>query len=115
MNQVEFHIPPPADFLPKPVFCPKRGILSFFNKGDISSDKCIAACFCKSRPKLKILVFIRSKVVVKNAADPPAFLITVAVYKIIIAFLFENRIKTFIKAITNFFIYQVKMTGVFFE
>ncbi len=113
MDQVKFNIPASSYFLPVFLRIIKNYIFAFLNQRNVGRDKSIAARLTKIYPKIHIFIFPRSLVIIKDSTYSSALIISMSVYKIIIAIFFKCRIKAGIKFITYIFINPMKMNRVF--
>ena len=75
----------------------------------------ISICLLKCQQVLNTGFIFPAKVIIKYTAYAPAFFIAVPVYKVVIAFFFECRIKGGIKCIAGILIDLMKMFRIFFK
>src|SRR6187402_1321294 len=88
---------------------------SLFYNRYIGLYKCIAACFPKVHPKIYILSFICPLIIVKYSTNTTSLLITMPVYKILIAFFFKFWIEVSIILVANILIGLMEMLRIFFK
>src|SRR5215203_5878660 len=113
MHQVKFYVTATTNFLPMFIFFGVGGSLSLFYNRNICVYKSITTCFPKVHPKICIVSFIWSLVIVKYPSNTTSFLITMPVYEILITFFFKFWIEGNIKLVACIFIGLMEVFCIF--
>ena len=90
-------------------------MLSSVNNRQVSFHESIATAFTKIHPKINVIFFVGSPVVIKYSTDASPLVMTMFVHKVIITVFLEFWIEKRIEVVTNILIGLMEMCAVLFK